>query len=199
MGSCTTVASKSTTVDFEEGVPFYQIKVTVNDGVAMTRAADGFLMLLTTRSSSSSRSQDVNEPPMFPTMFPNPDGCAALEAPKHDVLENTMAGYPTNGLIIATDPDDGDAVTYRLANAPGSTDAASFTIDDNTGQLRVKAPLDYETKREYRVIVHATDNKNARGTRDTTSDDEVTVTITVDRTSTKNRCSPTSTPSPVPS
>ena len=109
-----------------------------------------------------------------------------------------MVGYPTNGLIIATDPER-DAVTYRLANAPGSTDAASFTIDDNTGQLRVKAPLDYETKREYRVIVHATDNKNARGTRDTTSDDEVTVTINVDRTSTKNRCSPTTTPSPVPS
>ena len=140
-------------VDFEEGVPFYQIKVTVTDDGNGDN--DEIIVII--------KVTDVNEPPMF-----------TVEMVTHDVLENTMAGYPTNGLIIATDPER-DAVTYRLANAPGSTDAASFTIDDNTGQLRVKAPLDYETKRDYRVIVHATDNKNARGT----SDDEVTVTITV--------------------
>ena len=163
------------TVDFEDGPPFYQIKVTVSDGNTQGNAGadavdDSIIVII--------KVTNVNEPPMFPMTFPHPDVGDALSAPTHEVPENTMAGYPTNGLLTATDPER-DVVTYRLANAPGSTDAASFTID-NTGQLRVKTSLDFETKREYRVIVHATDNKNARGARDTTtSDDEVVVTIRV--------------------
>ena len=68
--------------------------------------------------------------------------------------------------VLATDTDD-DTPTYSL----GGKDAASFDIDQATGQLQTKAPLDYETKDTYTVTVTATDSSNASGT--------VTVTINV--------------------
>ena len=66
--------------------------------------------------------------------------------------------------VLATDDD---TLTYSL----GGTDAASFDIDQATGQLQTKALLDYETKNTYTVTVTATDSSNASGT--------VTVTINV--------------------
>ena len=44
-------------------------------------------------------------------------------------------------------------LTYTL----GGVDAASFDIDDGTGQLMTKADLDHETKQSYTVTVTATD------------------------------------------
>ena len=53
----------------------------------------------------------------------------------------------------------------------GGTDAASFYIDPETGQLKTLAALDYETKATYSVMVTATDPDSAS--------DMITVTITV--------------------
>ena len=52
----------------------------------------------------------------------------------------------------ATDPN-GDNLTYSL----GGTDAASFSIVRNTGQLQTKAPLNREEQDVHMVTVTATD------------------------------------------
>ena len=60
-----------------------------------------------------------------------------------------------------------DVLTYTL----GGVDAASFDINEGTGQLQTKADLDYETKQSYTVTVTATDPGGLSAT--------VTVTIEV--------------------
>ena len=83
----------------------------------------------------------------------------------YSVAENTLAPANIDSPVTAGD-GDGDKVTYSL----GGTDGTSFDIDSDTGQLRVKDPLDFETKSRYTVIVKATDG---------TSTVEKPVTITV--------------------
>ena len=51
------------------------------------------------------------------------------------------------------DDDDEDLVIYTL----GGADAASFGISRNNGQLKTKAPLDYEARNSHTVVVIATD------------------------------------------
>ena len=71
--------------------------------------------------------------------------------------------------MVATDPDTEDQglLIYSLSG----TDAASFDIERTSGQITAKVPLDYETKKSYRVTVKALDPSGASGT--------VTVTISV--------------------
>ena len=74
------------------------------------------------------------------------------------VAENTGVGGP----VAATSPAGG-TLTYAL----GSTDAALFTIDADTGQIGVGAVtvLDYEADRNvYRVTVTSTDASGASAT-----------------------------------
>ena len=99
---------------------------------------------------------NVNEAPAFAS------GTVPLDIPE-GTAANTNIGSP----VSATDPDDDDTLSYTL----GGTDAASFTIDTNTGQLETEAALDYETTSTYTVTVTATDTGNLS--------DTVTVTITV--------------------
>ena len=68
------------------------------------------------------------------------------------IAENTEAGTNIGSAVTATDPD-GDTLTYSL----GGTDAASFSLDSGTGQLRTSAALDYETKSSYSIIITADD------------------------------------------
>ena len=68
------------------------------------------------------------------------------------VAENTPAGRNIGAPVTATDEDE-DVLTYTLSGA----DAASFGIVSTTGQLRTRAPLDYEQKNAYAVIVTASD------------------------------------------
>ena len=67
------------------------------------------------------------------------------------VAENTAAGTDIGAPVAATAVSG--TVTYTL----GGTDAASFDIVAETGQLRTKAALDYETRSSYEVTVTATD------------------------------------------
>ena len=85
---------------------------------------------------------------------------------QREVDENTPANTPIGEPITATDPDEGDDLTYSLTG----TDASRFSIDRSSGQLRTKLDLDYETKQQYTLQVQVTD-----GTADAT----ITVTITV--------------------
>ena len=97
----------------------------------------------------------VNEPPVFPG-----------EADDRTIAENTAAGEDIGAPVAATD-DDNDTLTYSL----DGDDAGSFAIVRESGQLRTKAPLDFETKPAYTVTVTATDSSNAS--------DTITVTVAV--------------------
>ena len=81
------------------------------------------------------------------------------------IAENTAAGVHIGNPVAATDTNN-DTLTYTL----GGTDAASFIIDATTGQLKTKAPLDYETRRSYTVTVTVSDG---------TLTDTIAVTINV--------------------
>ena len=74
------------------------------------------------------------------------------EATERSIAENTPAGRNIGGPVTATDEDE-DVLTYTLSGA----DAASFGIVSTTGQLKTKAPLDYEQKNVYSVTVIVSD------------------------------------------
>ena len=107
---------------------------------------------------------DVNEAPEFP---------GATDT--RTIPENTPAGQNIGAPVAATDPDDGDTLTYTLEG----TDAASFDIVATSGQLQTKADLDFETTPSYTVTVSVRDSKDDNGNTDTATDDEITVTIAV--------------------
>ena len=97
----------------------------------------------------------TNRPPAF-----------ASESTTRSVAENTGANVNIGSSITATDPD-ADTLTYSLSG----TDAAAFSIDSSTGQLRTRTSLDYETKNIYTVRVNVSDGNG--GT------DSIAVTINV--------------------
>ena len=81
------------------------------------------------------------------------------------IAENTPSGVNIGSAVSATDADD-DTLTYTL----GGTDAKSFDIIGTSGQLRTRAPLDYETKKAYSVTVTVSDGGRT---------DTITVAITI--------------------
>ena len=85
---------------------------------------------------------DENRAPAFT------DGTSATRS----VAENTGSGVDIGTAVAATDADD-DELTWTLSGI----DAAAFSIDSTSGQLRTKAALDYETKTSYTVTVTVSD------------------------------------------
>ncbi|MDE0682967.1 MAG: cadherin domain-containing protein [Candidatus Poribacteria bacterium] len=81
-------------------------------------------------------------------------------ATERSVAENTPAGRNIGAPVSATDLDEEDVLTYSLSGA----DAASFGIVSTTGQLRTRAPLDYEKKNTYSVAVHVSDGNGGTDT-----------------------------------
>ena len=71
------------------------------------------------------------------------------------VAENSPAGTGVGAPITATDPDEGDTLTYSLSG----TDAASFEIGSSTGQITTKTGVtyDYEAKQSYSLTVGVSD------------------------------------------
>ena len=82
------------------------------------------------------------------------------------IPENTPAGRNIGSPVSATDEDE-DVLTYTLSGV----DAASFGIVSTTGQLRTRAPLDYEKKNTYSVAVLVSDGNGG--------EDSIGVAITV--------------------
>ncbi len=105
-----------------------------------------------------------NQQPIFP----------ATEDGARTVPENSSSGTSIGDPVAAEDPEN-DRLTYSLSG----TDAASFSIVSGSGQLRVKDPLDFETKSTYRVTVDVHDGKDGLGNASATIDDSIDVTITV--------------------
>ena len=81
-------------------------------------------------------------------------------ATERSIPENTPAGRNIGAPVIATDEDEGDVLTYSLSGA----DATSFGIVSTTGQLRTRAPLDYEQKNAYSVAVLVSDGNGGTDT-----------------------------------
>ena len=130
--------------------PSYTVTVTVSDGKDAEGNAD------TTADDTITVTIDVtgeNEPPEFPG-----------QTDTRTVAENTQPGRDIGAPVAATDPDDGDTLTYTL----GEADVASFAIVESSGQLQTKAPLDFEDKSIYTVTVTATDGSGATDTIDVT-------------------------------
>ena len=101
---------------------------------------------------------NVPEPPTF-----SDSGAVTRTIP-----ENTPSNQPIGSPVSATNAD-GSSVTYSLTG----TDRASFDIDSSSGQLKTKAPLNYESKSTYSVTVRASNSNNNLRT-----DKAVTINVT---------------------
>ena len=109
----------------------------------------------------------TNSAPVFPT----------AEDGQREVREDFTAGTPIGDPVEATDHNN-DLLTYSLSGS----DATSFTIDANTGRLRLAQDviLDYERKRTYRFTVRVTDGADQNGVEDNDRiDDSIRVTVNV--------------------
>ena len=97
----------------------------------------------------------VNAAPVFPDQDPVTEGDqsdATSRTVPEDTKQNTKAGRLIGAPVEAIDDDD-DLLTYTL----GGSDASFFRIDRKTGQLKTRAPLNYEVRDTYTVVVTATD------------------------------------------
>ena len=90
------------------------------------------------------------------------------------VDESAAAGTAVGDPVTATDAEN-DVLAYSISGA------GEFTIDANTGQVRVAAgpQLDRDATASYTVTVGVSDGKDATGAVDTAVDDTVTVSIRV--------------------
>ena len=134
----------SVRLDYET-TPSYEVTITVSDGS------------LTDRITVTINVTDVPETdvPVF----------IEGDSTTRSIAEDMASGVDIGSAIFATDANR-DTLTYTL----GGTDAASFSIDSTTGQLRTSAALDYETQSSYSVTITASDGTH-------TSEIEVTILI----------------------
>ena len=95
----------------------------------------------------------MNRAPAFPTG----------PRPERSVAENTGPGENIGEPVEASDAD-GDELSYML----GGADAASFEIDEVSGQLQTSDALNYEDKSSYRVTVTAADTSGETAVTDVT-------------------------------
>ena len=118
-------------LDYEEKTS-YSVTITVSDGS------------LTDTISVTINVTDVDEnrAPVF----------TEGNSTSRSIAENTGSGVDIGSAVSATDADD-DTLTYTL----NGTDAASFSINSTSGQLRTKSALDYETQTSYSVTISVSD------------------------------------------
>ena len=159
--------NSSNTVSITKGADTYtsgdQVPLDVGSDVItleVTRADDP----LTTHTYTVTVTRQPNTQPTFD------EGAAATRG----VDENTFAGRDIGDPVEATDTEN-DTLTYSL----DATSAASFDIDEFSGQLQTKADLDHEDKSRYTVTVSVSDSKDANGDADDATDDTIRVTIQV--------------------
>ena len=135
-------ALEYTDPDVTDGPYIYQVAAVADGGQA-------------THSARVAASSASNTAPEFPSS----------ETGVRSIPENTAAGVDIGAAVAATDAD-GDPLTYSLDAAT----AESFAIDRSSGQLKTKAPLNYEYKKTHTFTLTVSDYA-ASGT--------ITVTINV--------------------
>lgn len=85
------------------------------------------------------------------------------EAPVLPPTASATVGENAAGVVYQVSPDDPDSDTTFAFAIVGGADAARFTIDPETGELRFREPPDFETPSDangdnvYQVIVAASD------------------------------------------
>ena len=99
-------------------------------------------------------------------VFTDQDSDDESDSTSREVPENTEAGSNIGAPVEAQDEDD-DLLIYTI----GGPDAQFFRIGRNDGQIKTEAPLNYEVKNSYSVVVTATDPFGAT--------DSIRVTINV--------------------
>ena len=65
------------------------------------------------------------------------------------VAENSAAGTNIGAAVTASSNPNNYTLTHTMSGA----NASDFTIESSSGQIKVKSALDYETKKQYSVIV----------------------------------------------
>ena len=100
-------------------------------------------------------SNAANTAPTFPDQDPDTAGDQS-ESATREIAENTAAGELIGEALQAQDANS-DLLIHTLHG----DDASAFSIDRDTGQLKTKGALDYETQDTYMVTVVATDPSGA--------------------------------------
>ena len=148
--------SSSYTPTETDGDFFLRASVTYTDNRGGGKSAEAM---------TEGRVPSENRRPTFPS----------TETGQRTVAENTRANANIGDPVAAVDPER-NRLTYSLTG----TDADAFTIVANTGQLRTKDALDFETKPSYTFTVEVHDGRDGSGATSTTTDDTQSVTITVE-------------------
>ena len=128
---------------------YLKVRVTYSDALASGRSAEA------TTSNAVTETPVVNAPPTF-----DPNSYTRT------VAENTPADENVGSPITGTDPNN-DTLTYSL----GGDSAGSFQIVADTGQIRTRYSLNFESTSQHELTVTAHDLDGLTGT--------ATVTVTV--------------------
>ena len=125
--------ANSTVLNFEN-IQSFQLTIQVQDNGTGN---------LTASATISVNLTNVNETP-------------AMSAQSLTISENSAAGTPV-GTMSATDPDQGQAITYSITS--GNTNSA-FAINASTGAITVStaSALNYESMQSFTLIIRAQDN-----------------------------------------
>ncbi len=129
-------------------------------------AADDADITLEQAHSATAVADTDNKAPRFPDQDTETDGRQTDQ--ERMVAENTASAIAIGDTVAAevdnTMTSGGTEVPDVLTYTLGGTNAASFSIARDSGQLSTKAKLDYETKESYAVTVTATDPGNLSAT-----------------------------------
>ena len=120
-------------LDFESGKTVYRLVVTATGQPGQTASVNVTVTV-----------EDVNEPPEFDT--------DNISFESFEVKEGSPAETNIGDPVTAVDPEDDD-VSYSLAGP----DARAFAIDASSGQVKTRAPLNFEARNSYKVKLVASD------------------------------------------
>ena len=116
----------------------HAVTVEIETPLPMHPATHNGYVLVTSATHPLEVIEQINVPPVFT------EGADTLRTIAENVAIGTDVGLP----VTATDANKGTTLTYTLS---GNIDAAAFDLDSETGQLKTKAALDYETKTSYTI------------------------------------------------
>ena len=167
LGTTTGQLRTSAALDYETK-SLYTLVLTVSDG-NLTDTIAVTINVTDVQERSKQQVVEVETPTNNAPMFT--EGSTTTRT----VLEGTFSGVDIGTAVSATDAD-GHSLTYTL----GGTDAAAYSIDSTSGQLRTNAALDFETKSSYAVTITASD-----GT------DTATINVTINVSNATENSAPT--------
>ena len=147
--TATTITSRSVTIDRLTASTFYDVQVRATNAEGTSDWSNS--------TTVTTNAPGANNNPVFS------EGASAARSIHRTAAAGTSIGTP----VTATDEDPDDTITYTLEG----TDAASFDIDEDTGQISTKAGVTLtDVGTTYSVTVVASDGKGRA---------EIAVTISV--------------------